>query len=90
MLGSKLDQQIEMKDRQAAAGHDQSAVRCAREISDAAFDFTRALQVDWDHLHAQNRRDRLDRRPRADPGGNGRIACHRRARRGWRNLLEKL
>ena len=88
--GRQRDDQIAMKMRQRARGHDQSAIRerakaaTARSISPASRTLIGA------HLHPERRRHGLDRGKLADPGGYGGITNDGRSRHTRRDLFEQL
>src|SRR5215468_5331178 len=79
-----------MKDRRRARRHDQTAIRGARQIRDAALDLAGIARVERTNLHAQERSHRLNRAQLPAPGGDARVANNRRAAHAGRNLLEQL
>jgi hypothetical protein len=86
--GGQRDDQIAMKLRQRAAGHNHATIRRTREVRDSTLDLAGVAYVDRAYLHSDRRGHRLDRAELASPSGGGitedRSACHARC-----NLLEQ-
>src|SRR5262245_30490386 len=80
--------QIAMKNRQRASGHDKPAVWAPREGCDRTLNLARVGHVDGADLHRGGGRHGLNGGPHAKPGGDGGIANDGRSRYVWRDLLE--
>jgi hypothetical protein len=89
VLGRQRDDQVAMNERQRARGHDQTAIRGAREGRDGALDLA-GVAHDRNYFHAERRRYGLDCGELADPGSHGGIPNDCRSRHARRNLLEQL
>src|SRR5262249_14962772 len=90
MLGRERDDHPAMDRRPGAAEYDHAAAGRLRERPEGALNFAGIAQVDGTQLHAERRRERLDRAELAGTGGDAGVPKNRHARRARRDLLEQL
>src|SRR4029077_12136675 len=88
MLGRQRDDQVARDGRSGAAEHDQAAIRALRESRDRAFDLAGIAYVNGTHVHADRRRQRLDRAELAGPCSYRRISKDHGSRHARRDLLK--
>src|SRR3977135_10360 len=82
--------QLPMIGRRRPHHHDQSAVRAARELTDAALNLAGLANRDRTQLHSELLARGWDDGPWSDAGGGGGFSEDRRAPDSGRDLLEQL
>src|SRR5262245_50181755 len=89
MAARERDDQVTLADSRRAGGHDQAAIRRAREFRDGPFDLTRIAHVDRAHFHPQEWSYGLNGTELSTSRRYAGIAKNRRARRVGCDLPEQ-
>src|SRR6516165_392763 len=79
-----------MSHRQPVRCNDKAAIRDTREDGDRVLDLSGIADVHRAHVHTELRRDGLDGREFADPGGYGGLPKDCYPRYAWRDFFEQL